>query len=211
MKHFFEACYRSPLGRIMSFFARTYASLYKPFMVYGYFDQASKTFQKYTRISSTAIIMNQHSLTIGDHVWVGQYCILDATEGLFIEEGVQIASRASIFTHGSQNSIRLLGNQFVHISHKDRQGYTRGAVKIGKYSFIGTASIVLPGVTIGKGCLIGANTLVNRDVPDYSIFIGSPGEIRGSTIDLDRTYFKSQDFSDTYYDKEALNSLKSAL
>jgi acetyltransferase-like isoleucine patch superfamily enzyme len=192
----------------MSSFARFFGRMQKPFMVYGYYDPATKIFRKYTRISSSAVIMNQASLSIGDHVWVWHYSILDATEGLLISEGCQIGAWVGIFTHGSENSIRLLGRQFVHIQNTNRKGYTRGSVKIGPFTFVGARSVILPGVTIGKGCLIGSGTMINKDVPDFSIVVGSPGQIKGSTLELDAKIFRDYDFSDTYYDEEALEAIR---
>ena len=133
---------------------------------------------------------------------------MDATEGLIIEEGCQIGAWVGIFSHGSENAIRLLGAQFVQIPNAQRKGYTRGSVKIGAYTFIGAGSVLLPGVTIGKGCLIGAGTLVIKDIPDYSIVIGSPGQIKGSTLDQDKRFFQDFDFSGTYYDQDALEQIK---
>jgi acetyltransferase-like isoleucine patch superfamily enzyme len=206
-----EGMYRSPLGHVMSIIANAYAMFHKPFMVYGYYDPGSRSFRKYTRMSSTVTIMNRSALSVGDHVWVWHYSILDATEGLIIEEGCQIGAWVGIFTHGSENSIRLLGRHFVHIPNRKRRGYTRGGVKIGAYTFVGAGSAILPGVTIGKGCLIGTGTLVAKDVPDYSIVVGRPGQIKGSTIELDKKFFEDYDFSDTYYDSQALVEIKSRL
>ena len=56
-------------------------------------------------------------------------------------------------------------------------------VKIGDYSFVGTRSIVMPGANIGRGCIIGAGTVVRGTVPDFSIVIGNPGQIVGDTRD----------------------------
>lgn len=56
-------------------------------------------------------------------------------------------------------------------------------VKIGDYSFVGTRSIVMPGANIGRGCIIGAGTVVRGAVPDFSIVIGNPGQIVGDTRD----------------------------
>lgn len=52
-------------------------------------------------------------------------------------------------------------------------------VHIGDYSFIGTGTILMPGCKIGKACIIGAGTVVRGEIPDYSIVVGSPGEIIG--------------------------------
>lgn len=56
-------------------------------------------------------------------------------------------------------------------------------VVIGDYSFIGTRSIVMPGAKIGRGCLIGAGTIVRGSIPDFSVVIGNPGQIVGDTRD----------------------------
>ena len=202
-----ESIYRSPLGWIMSIFARFIAKIHQPFMVYGYRDPKTDIFRKWTRISSSAIIMNKQNLVIEDHVWVWHYSILDATEGLIIEEGVQIGAWVGIFTHGSESAIRLLGRHFVHVPNEERIGYTRGSIRIGAYTFIGAGSTILPSVNIGKGCIIGAGTLIADDVPDYSIVTGIPGKIKGSTIDLDVKFIKKIDCSLNYYDSIALNEV----
>jgi acetyltransferase-like isoleucine patch superfamily enzyme len=154
------------------------------------------------------IILNKKGLSIADHVWVWHHSILDATEGLIIDAGVQIGAWVGIFTHGSERAVRLLGREFIHIPNNERLGYTRGSVKIGAYSFIGAGSVILPGITIGKGCLLGTGTLVTKDVPDYALFLGSPGEIKGSTLDLDEGFVLENDLSSTYYDMQALNIIK---
>jgi acetyltransferase-like isoleucine patch superfamily enzyme len=206
-----ERLYRSPVGRVMSFVTRAYATLHRPFMVYGYYDQGSRTFRKYVRMSSTVTVMNAKALTIGDHVWVWHHSILDATEGIVIEEGCQIGAWVGIFTHGSESSIRLLGARFVDVPNSDRRGYTRGSVKIGAYTFIAASSMVLPGVTIGKGCLVASGSVVSRSVPDYSVVGGNPAVVKGRTPDLDQRFFREHDFSETYYDPRALAEIKGSL
>lgn len=57
-------------------------------------------------------------------------------------------------------------------------GYTKVAkVSIGDYVFIGTGSIVLPGVTIGDHVVIGAGTVVTHDIPSNSVVVGNPGKV----------------------------------
>ncbi|WP_052752765.1 acyltransferase [Kordia zhangzhouensis] len=61
-------------------------------------------------------------------------------------------------------------------------------VEIGDFSFVGTGTILMPGCKIGKGCIIGAGTIVRGTIPDFSIYIGSPGKIVGDS----RKYLKSK-------------------
>lgn len=51
------------------------------------------------------------------------------------------------------------------------------SVYIDDWSFIGAGAIILPGIKIGKYCIIGAGAVVKGDIPDYSIVIGNPAKI----------------------------------
>jgi acetyltransferase-like isoleucine patch superfamily enzyme len=50
-------------------------------------------------------------------------------------------------------------------------------VIIGANTWLGQNAVVLPGVKIGKHCIIGANSVVNRSIPDYSIVVGVPARV----------------------------------
>lgn len=196
-----ERIYRSRFGRPMSSLARLLSRFKQPRMIYGYIDKKTNEFRKYTRISDTALIMRPENLSIGDNVWIWHHTILDATEGLVIGEGCQIGAWVGIFTHGSQNSIRLYGSSYVDIPAEARKGYTRGLVSIGDYTFIGAGCSVFPGVNIGKGCIIAASSLVTKDIPDYSIVQGIPGRIIGDTRKLDKELLeKYPELKEFYYE-----------
>ncbi|MCI5149018.1 MAG: acyltransferase, partial [Candidatus Electrothrix sp. MAN1_4] len=55
--------------------------------------------------------------------------------------------------------------------------YSRGPIIIGEGSWIGASSTVLDGVRIGKGCVIGAGSVVSRDIPDYAVAVGIPARV----------------------------------
>ena len=88
---------------------------------------------------------------------------------------------------------------------EDRPGYVFKPVKIGKYSFIAGGCYIMPGVTIGKGCVIGVNSVVTKNVPDYAIMAGSPAKIIGSTLDVDKKFISNESVKNTYYDTDAWN------
>jgi len=60
---------------------------------------------------------------------------------------------------------------------EDRRPLKKGAVTIGDGVWIGTNVVVLPGVTIGEFAVIGANSVIRRDVPPFAVVAGNPAEV----------------------------------
>ena len=56
-----------------------------------------------------------------------------------------------------------------------------GRIRVGDHSFVGCNTTILPGVTIGSRCVIGAGSVVTRDVPDGMVVAGNPARIIMST------------------------------
>lgn len=206
-----KSIYLSPAGYIISAASNLIALLYRPFMVYGYFDKKKKRFLKNTRISSNAIILHSKNLEIDDNCWIGHHCLIDASGGLTIQEGVQISSLNSILTHSSHISIRLLGRSFLEKELNERLGYITAPVIIGSYTFIGSGAIILPGTIIGKGCIIGAGSIVKGKIPDYSLVVGNPAKIIGTVEKFDNHYLHANDIDNTYFDKNYLKILRKSV
>lgn len=197
--------YLSPLGRLISIGQNLLSVFSRPFMVYGYKRKTDGKFLKRTRISSSAIILNPENLDIADNVWLWHYSIIDASNKVSIGEGCQIGAWVGIFTHSSHIAIRLYGgDSYIQTPINERKGYLKGSVSIGAYTFIGAKATIMPNVSIGKGCLIAAGTLVNKTIPDFSIVVGNPGVIKGSTKDLDKEFFSDKLIQENYFDKETI-------
>jgi acetyltransferase-like isoleucine patch superfamily enzyme len=64
----------------------------------------------------------------------------------------------------------------IHVPIKD-QGIVKTPVRIGPDCWIGTKVTVLRGITVGRGCVLAAHTVVNKDVPDHSVVVGVPGRV----------------------------------
>jgi carbonic anhydrase/acetyltransferase-like protein (isoleucine patch superfamily) len=105
-------------------------------------------------------------LFVGDGVLISQGCILSALNSIIIEEDVIVGPNVLIV-----DSTRIPGD--VHFPIKD-QKLKIGYVRIGAGSFIGYSACVLPNVNIGKHCVIGALSVVNQDIPSYSVAVGVP-------------------------------------
>lgn len=195
-----ETVYFSPLGILIHCLTVLLKCIGCRCIVYGFYNRRQKKYYKKTRIASTCIIMSRKDIDIEDNVWINHYTWLDASGGLKIGEGCQIGFSCAILSHSSHISIRLLGKDYMKYPIHQRAGYIHKPVVIGKYSFIGSGSYILPGVTIGKGCLIGVNSVVTKDIPDYSVAIGSPARIIGDTRDQDRVFLQEGRISESYYD-----------
>ncbi len=94
-------------------------------------------------------IVGHFSITIGDDVWTGHH--------------VYITDQ----NHGYTDLTRPISQQ----SQPERP------VVIGNGSWLGHGTIVLPGVTIGEHVVIGANSVVTRDIPSFSVAVGSPAKV----------------------------------
>ena len=173
-------------------------------MIYGHYNFKQNKFYKKTRISSSAILDNKNHIFIKNNVWIGHYCLLDGIGGIDIDEGVHIASHSCIYSHSSQNSIRLLGRKYIEIPANERIGYIIKGVKIGEYTFIGTSCVILPGTIIGKGCIIGAGSIVNGDFPDFSVIVGNPAKAVNDTRNIDKKLFTEGLNFENYFDKSLI-------
>lgn len=113
-------------------------------------------------------------LKFGDNIQLNDFVHISAMNCVEIGNCCLIASHVYI----SDNSHGIYsGNEHKHsspLTSPDHRQYTTSPVKIGNNCWLGEGVIVLPGVTIGDGCVIGAHSVVNKDIPAYSIAVGSP-------------------------------------
>jgi acetyltransferase-like isoleucine patch superfamily enzyme len=108
-------------------------------------------------------------LFIGDNVIISESCFISACNRLVIEENVGISPNVMIIDNS-----RKPGD--ISLPSKE-QKVESGYVQIGADSWIAYGACVLPNVTIGKHCIIGALSVVNRDIPPYSVAVGSPAKV----------------------------------
>lgn len=95
--------------------------------------------------------------------------------------GVRISRKAyldlSINPKGIHLGDRVLITSCVHILAHDYSTSKKLDTYIGDDSFIGIGAIILPGVRIGKEVIIGAGSVVTKDIPDHCIAVGNPAKV----------------------------------
>lgn len=111
-------------------------------------------------------------LSIGDGTSIEQFGHIICHNRVIIGSNVAIAPMCGIVdaTHPWMESSEIT-NPGARIVDDD------GFVEIGDGTFIGLGTLILPGVRIGRRCFIGANSVVNSDIPDYSVAAGSPARV----------------------------------
>ena len=113
---------------------------------------------------------NGANVTIGNNCYIGASLSILAGANVEIGDDVLIASYVLITSedHGMNPESEI---PFMN------QPLICKPVKIGDGTWIGEKASILPGVTIGKKCIIGTNAVVTKDIPDYSIAVGIPAKI----------------------------------
>lgn len=109
------------------------------------------------------------NISLGERVYINSFSMLVAKEKITIGNNVLIGPHV-IINSGMHN----YSNADVDIN---KQGHSTAPITIEDDVWIGANTIILPGITIGKGAIIGANSLVNKNVEPFSIIGGSPAKL----------------------------------
>lgn len=113
------------------------------------------------------VIIAGPNLILGTGVFVNAGTSLLNQAGIVLEDNVAIAPEALLITSGHE-----IGPVWR------RQGkLIREPIKVGAGTWIGARAVVLPGVTIGPGCVIAAGALVTRDCKPNGLYMGVPAKL----------------------------------
>ncbi len=120
-----------------------------------------------------AVIINANrgQVSLGDRSWLGPFCLVYGNGGVRIGANVLVAAHTTINTvsHASERCDIPINDQPV----------LTGPVVIEDDVWIGLNAVILQGVTLGRGCIVGAGAVVTRSVPPWSIAVGVPARVVG--------------------------------
>jgi acetyltransferase-like isoleucine patch superfamily enzyme len=104
---------------------------------------------------------------IGYEVWVD----MTNTHLIEMEDHVHIANRCLLLSHRRDLSNYHIGDDYAN------QRYIKRKIVLKKGCVIGMNSMIMPGVTIGEGAIVGAGSLVTKDIPEWTIATGRPAKL----------------------------------
>ena len=100
-------------------------------------------------------VIGIENFKLGERVEIGSFTIIDAKEGVTIEDNVKIGWSCSIF------SVSTIDNK-------------NGKIILKKGCKIGSNSVIMPGIIVGENATVGANSLVNKSIPANEVWVGTP-------------------------------------
>ncbi len=104
------------------------------------------------------IVKHKKKFYLGDKTDIGAFTYINAKNGVIIEDFVQIGSHCSIY------SVSTIDNK-------------KGQIVLRENCKIGSHSVIMPGVTVGRNSVVGAFSFVNKNVPDNAVVFGIPVKI----------------------------------
>lgn len=109
-------------------------------------------------------------IDIGDDVRMSGMCVISGATSIVIEDGALLARNVYVADHG-----HAFAADDVAI-HEQGIGSVAG-VRVGAGAWLGQNVVLLPGADIGRGSIVGANSVVRGAVPDRSIAVGAPARV----------------------------------
>lgn len=129
----------------------------------------------------TSTVFNREKLRVGEGSAWSQGCLFNCDGGLSIGKNVLIGPHVCIHTTNHVYQDKAVPIKF--------QGNTPEPVIIEDDVWVGANCVILPGVKLGKGCVVGAGSIVTKSIPSFGVAVGNPAHVikyRGQQVnDLD--------------------------
>ncbi len=121
-------------------------------------------------IDDFVLIYAKKRMKIGNYVHIACFSSITGGEEFAMEDFSGIASGSRIFTGTDDFKSWGFGGPPINEEYRNVR---REPVYLGKFVIIGANSVILPGVTIGEGAMVGACSVVTKDLDPWGIYIGN--------------------------------------
>lgn len=128
-------------------------------------------------------------ISVGKNFFANYNCTIIDVAKVTIGDNCQFAPNVSIYTAGHPLHPEIRNTLYEYGIH----------VTIGNNVWIGGNSVILPGVNIGDNCVIGAGSVVTKDIPPWSLAAGNPCRVIRKITEADREFY----YKDRRFDPEA--------
>lgn len=120
-----------------------------------------------------AFLLRRMGCHVGKNVFIGEYVHVDIwhADMITLEDNVSIASGSRLLCHQREFSDYCVGDDYNQL------GYTIKPIVLKRGCLIGMESFVMPGVTVGEGAIVGAGSMVTRDIPAWTVAVGRPAKV----------------------------------
>ena len=110
---------------------------------------------------------------VGKNTFFGDYVRMDTSyaDMIYIGDYAHVTSGCRLLCHQRDLKGYCIGDNAASL------GYRTGEIHIGKGVMVGMETIIMPGVTIGDGAIIGAGSIVTKDIPAWTIATGRPAKV----------------------------------
>ena len=115
--------------------------------------------------------LDRPKIEVWENCGIGKRCVISAVNRIVIQDQVLIGANVHISDH--DHEYRKVGIPVMFQSATTMQA----EVVIGRGSWIANNCVIVGNVHIGRGCVIGANSVVNSDIPDYCVAVGAPARV----------------------------------
>ena len=119
------------------------------------------------------ILIRKMGCHVGKNTFFGDYVRMDTSyaDMIYIGDYTHVTSGCRLLCHQRDLTGYCVGDNAASL------GYKTGEIHIGKGVMVGMETLIMPGVTIGDGAIIGAGSIVTRDIPAWTIATGRPARV----------------------------------
>lgn len=118
-------------------------------------------------------VLTHSTISIGKNTFIGRGCVLQSVHGE-IEIGDNVMFGPGVHIHGGNHEFNHVGVLMKDVTKKPG---VDGKVVIEDDVWVGANALILKGVRIGGGSVVGAGSVVTKDIPPYSIVVGNPAKV----------------------------------